>query len=393
MIAAWQDPESLSIHSMALLKILADFVLKGVLLLAAAGLLNIFLNKASAAGFLSAIHGPTWILIAWAAVVMTVMSWRLAGRMGVWRMKRAGRPITDDSWRRLLKRLADQLGIKRKVRLIESDESIAPVTWGVFRPVILLPSQCARWTDEQRRAILLHELVHIRRLDDLAQIIAQVACAVHWFDPLAWMAARRLRIERERACDDQVLLAGTKASDYATILLEAVRNQRHLLPSSLLAALPMASRSKIETRLLAILDPTQSRRAPSAMGLVAVSMSAVCLWIGLATAHPTTRADLSIARKNMNQTQYGGAASKTLAFLAPWRDAKRFSRKDAKKKSCRKRPMLGHGSPGQGNALDGCGPERFGGNSGNLAGARRRPQRKDPEWRNRFAGVHLRAAC
>ena len=63
------------------------------------------------------------------------------------------------------------------------------------------------------QAVLLHELAHLRRRDPLWQLVAHCGLALHWFNPLAWFAVRRLRIEQERACDDFVLRAGIRASE------------------------------------------------------------------------------------------------------------------------------------------------------------------------------------
>src|ERR1017187_2927636 len=79
------------------------------------------------------------------------------------------------------------------------------------------------WPVERLRAALLHELMHVRRRDLLAQTMAQAACCLYWFHPLVWVAARQLRRERERACDDAVLLGGIAAHDYAQHLIEMVR--------------------------------------------------------------------------------------------------------------------------------------------------------------------------
>jgi len=85
---------------------------------------------------------------------------------------------------------------------------------------VLLPKESDEWSTECRWIVMAHELTHVKRRDCLMQALAQLACAVYWFNPLVWFAAWRLRVERELACDDHVLEAGAKASDYASHLVE-----------------------------------------------------------------------------------------------------------------------------------------------------------------------------
>ena len=107
----------------------------------------------------------------------------------------------------------------------------------------MLPDAARQWSGEQLRSVLLHELAHIKRRDTIVQLLAQVACALHWFNPLVWFAAWRLHVERERACDDLVLASGVRPSAYAGHLLDVVTG---LSPARWTAAcgLAMARKSR-----------------------------------------------------------------------------------------------------------------------------------------------------
>jgi hypothetical protein len=164
-----------------------------------------------------------------------------------------------------------------------------PIVYGVLRPAVLLPAGAEEWSEERQRMVLLHELTHITRRDCLTQMMAQVACAFYWFDPLIWYAARRLRVEREQACDDYVLSIGAKPSDYANHLLEIARSmqERSIFRWSQTTSVAMARRSQLEGRLLAILSKENKRGAMS-RAVTAGLLALICvLLLSLAAVRPT----------------------------------------------------------------------------------------------------------
>ena len=134
-----------------------------------------------------------------------------------------------------------------------------PMTFGVFRPTVLLPAGASEWSPERLRVVLLHELAHVRRGDVAMHLLARTALALYWWNPLAWFAWREFLKERERATDDLVLHAGARASDYAGHLLEVARTLQPA-PATAWAAIAMARRSELEGRLVAILDSGVNRR-------------------------------------------------------------------------------------------------------------------------------------
>lgn len=148
-----------------------------------------------------------------------------------------------------------------------------PFTCGLVKPVILLPETAVDWPIERRDVVLLHEAAHVVRRDALARFIAQLGCALHWFNPLAWIAAARMVTEQEHACDDWVIERGVLPSSYAEHLLEIAR---YLHGHSLWrpAALAMANCSELHIRLRAILA-AGLRRSPLTRAEAVIAISVV----------------------------------------------------------------------------------------------------------------------
>ena len=228
-----------------------------------------------------------WLAAVWAlgvviALIPTVMAFaRLAT------VSRRARPLHGGRWALLIPSALRELDVRRRVRFLELDGPVMPMTWGVFRPVVLLPADDFDSTIEQRLDVLRHELAHVRRYDCLTQLVGQLACALHWFNPFAWLAARELRVERERACDDEVLGAGAKASDYADYLLRVARSTR-IVGAAALGGLAMARPSQMAGRLLAVLDDRRRRGRVSLWAGVQAGLAAGALVTGVAAASPVS---------------------------------------------------------------------------------------------------------
>jgi beta-lactamase regulating signal transducer with metallopeptidase domain len=141
---------------------------------------------------------PGAVLILWALGVLLLLVRGVAGVMCGWRMVRGAAPA-GEGWPALATEAGTALGLRRAVRVLVSGRVAVPIVCGVFRPCLLLPAEADDWPAERRRAVLLHELAHVRRGDAAMQWLAQLACALHWPNPLVWLAAYRLRVEREAA--------------------------------------------------------------------------------------------------------------------------------------------------------------------------------------------------
>jgi beta-lactamase regulating signal transducer with metallopeptidase domain/DUF4097 and DUF4098 domain-containing protein YvlB len=197
-----------------------------------------------------------WIPVTWLAGVVAILLWMAAGRVGLRRLARRAQVVDAPSWNAMLEEERERAGVKYPVALLSSGAVSTPLTWGTRSPVILLPAESVDWPDEHRAVVLRHEMAHIARADTLTQMVAVFTCAVYWFHPLAWVAARGLRAEQERACDDRVLSSGTPAVEYAAHLLEVARSARAMGPQGLVS-LAMARPSQLEGRLLAVLNASR----------------------------------------------------------------------------------------------------------------------------------------
>jgi TonB family protein len=217
--------------------------------------------------------GASLIWAVGAAVVVV----RLAGALAwIPRAARQATPLSGDPWATLLADLTARLDLRRPIRLLAASGPVSPMAWGLWRPAILLPAAAGEWPEALRRSILLHELAHLKRHDWALQILTRLACAMHWFNPLVWWAARRSRQESERACDDQVLSAGAAAPDYAAHLLAVARSLRGVGQPSW-AAVGMGQGSDLESRVTAILDPGRNHRVRSRGAVLLAAIFATVL--------------------------------------------------------------------------------------------------------------------
>lgn len=231
--------------------------------------------------------GTTWIggiCGIWLVGAAFVMLARVQGLLGRRYLRRQASPITTTAWSELVAELGRELGLRRPVRLLESPGASVPMTWGTWRPVVLLPSAAHGWPADQRRAVLLHELAHVRRGDALLGAFAHLACALHWPNPLVWLAARRLRAEAEHAADDRVLTRGLRPSLYAGHLLAVARAmaQGPPPPRPVLAMAQPEGTSGLARRIGAILDGDRPRLEGRRGLRLATVASAAVITLGLA---------------------------------------------------------------------------------------------------------------
>lgn len=224
---------------------------------------------------------PAWLALAWGAGALVLLARVVRGHLAARRLARAASPSIAPAWSLALREAAGSLGVTRAVTVLRSEAIGSPMTVGVVRPRVLLPADADAWSPARLRAVLVHELGHVRRHDTAIQLAAQLACALYWWNPLTWLAAARLRIEREHACDDLVLAAGVLPSDYASDLLDVARTMARDAHARA-GAVCIVDASWTEARLRRILDASAPRRPPRARFRVAVRAVALAATVTLA---------------------------------------------------------------------------------------------------------------
>ncbi len=174
-----------------------------------------------------------WLALLWAAGVVAFGIQLLAGWFHVRRSARDAGTLLEEPWATRLAELAERLGLRRSVRLVQSALVEVPATIGWLRPVILLPAGCLTGlSPSQLDAILAHELAHIRRHDYLVNLLQCAVETLLFYHPAVWWASGRIREAREFCCDDLAVAACGNRVAYA----RALATLEELRPASLALA-------------------------------------------------------------------------------------------------------------------------------------------------------------
>lgn len=266
-------------------------------------------------------RGQAWalsVLALWLGGIFLAGSRVVVGLQGIRHLRRHSQPLLEGQLLEQAQQAQQALGCWRPVALrmaLSDADAVVPLTWGWRQPIVLLPSGAEGWSPMRQRGVMLHELGHVARGDWAMLVVSQAACALFWFHPLVWWAARSLRAESERATDDRVLAAGMRASDYGECLLEFVRllkaAQRRPIMKLTLA---MAQISTLENRLLALLDARRNRRSVSRSQVLGGVAATAGVLLSVATLGAVGGAGRGVtAASGANGTNaagyYGGAAT------------------------------------------------------------------------------------
>lgn len=172
--------------------------------------------------------------------------------------------------------LVADLGIRRHVRVMLSEEVSMPFAWGLFKPAIILPIDAGEWPQDRIRSVMTHELAHIARWDYVIHIAIEAVRALYWPNPIVWLAARKAVMERERACDDFTLRSGTRSVDYAEHLLHIAKTQ--IEANVQVAAVTMAGEPGLMERIDHVMNG-KTNRSPMKKGVLMITTALIVLFV------------------------------------------------------------------------------------------------------------------
>ncbi|HYF23660.1 MAG TPA: M56 family metallopeptidase [Caulobacteraceae bacterium] len=222
-------------------------------------------------------------LMAYVGVALTLLLGLIAGVARLLVLQHRASVLTDQPWLSALAHAQKRMGFKHGAALLVSEELSSPVSWGFFRPTILL-SRAAVGAPNQAEPIIAHELAHVVRLDWANLLLARVGAALLWFNPLVWMLARQAHQLREEAADDAVLRGEVSAPDYASLLLGVARHESR---GALLAANGVApGRDSLKRRLVRVLDGGVARDPARPLWRLSASAAAIAFAAPLAAFTP-----------------------------------------------------------------------------------------------------------
>jgi len=252
-----------------------------------------------------------WLVCVWAAGVV-MLSLRTAGGWNFAQtLKRHGTRPAEPAWQQVLARLANRMGVARRIALFESTMARVPTVIGWLRPVILLPmSALAGLTPQMMEAILAHELAHIRRHDYLLNMLQTAVETLLFYHPAVWWVGKKIRQERENCCDDLAVAACGDALIYARALTEL--EQLRAVPFDLAMAATGGSLLARIRRLVGMRQPVSTTPSTWLAGIVAL-LTLTALWAArplslnyharLAGSHAGTGLAVAAAQITSSQTE------------------------------------------------------------------------------------------
>jgi len=229
---------------------------------------------------------PSALALVWVSGCIAVLfSWAVRWRRITAQIHRSS-PLLEGREVDALRRIEQEHAVRKPAPFLLSPDSMEPGVFGILRPALLWPQGISAHLDDRHlEAILMHEVTHIRRRDNLTAAAHMLVEAIFWFHPLVWWLGTRLMDERERACDETVLTLGNQPGVYAESILKACR----FCVESPLPCVAGVSGSNLKRRITRIMNQQLGTRLTVAGRLLLASLAtaAVAVPIAIGILHPS----------------------------------------------------------------------------------------------------------
>lgn len=231
-----------------------------------------------------------WIALIYAAPALVLLFTLLNGLGRLTGLRSRAQPITDPRWTNAVQRARKRMAISRSVELLSSTELQSPVSFGLFRPAIVLDPESVKLQPAatEMDALIGHELAHVARYDWVALILSRTVIAMYWFNPLVWLLARRCHQLREEAADDAVLGQSVTGADYASVLVRAARLEQQ--GRAVLAHGMASGRHSLKLRIHRVLNGHLRRTPARALWSSACALGMLSVAAPLAALAPASNA-------------------------------------------------------------------------------------------------------
>lgn len=220
------------------------------------------------------------LLYLWLSGIVCVLAVWLVSNILFYRKIRSCKQSDDAGVLSLVAQCKSILHIRNNIPVYEIESALSPCLVGIVKPKILVPRSAFHALDmHQKRYVLLHELIHLKRKDNALQLLCSVLQAIHWFNPLVWWAFARMRVDGEKACDHRVMasIGQEEATGYGHLVLDLAQYYSlSLYPVKRISG----RKSKLGDRIQAIAAYNKNARYWTLAGVAVVLITAAIFLTG-----------------------------------------------------------------------------------------------------------------
>lgn len=227
------------------------------------------------------------LLLGWGFGAVVILMRSLQARLTLSRWWKGAQSVDAAVWDDVVEEAGDRVFLTRHVELRQMAGISSPMTWGLWKPRLLMPEEASLWARERKLNAVMHEFVHVRRRDAWHDLMSVLFVSLFWFHPMAWMLRQQLWVQREASCDDSVLQLGANPQEYAQMLIDVAKEMRGIrgVPQ---VAMTISRPSQLEGRILSVLDTNMSKRVsrPAQQRVVAAGWVALAVFVAAMSPAP-----------------------------------------------------------------------------------------------------------